>query len=63
MPVIVRDKKFTAAGEIDYQLDVMSAAVGWFGDTLLTNGALYPEHAAPRWLAALAAAAQFCHQR
>ncbi|MEL1799931.1 multicopper oxidase CueO [Klebsiella pneumoniae] len=38
-------------GEIDYQLDVMSAAVGWFGDTLLTNGALYPEHAAPRgWL-------------
>lgn len=29
----------------------MSAAVGWFGDTLLTNGALYPEHAAPRgWL-------------
>ncbi len=37
--------------EIDYQLDVMSAAVGWFGDTLLTNGALYPEHAAPRgWL-------------
>ncbi|STT84090.1 multicopper oxidase type 3 [Klebsiella pneumoniae] len=51
MPVIVQDKKFTAAGEIDYQLDVMSAAVGWFGDTLLTNGALYPEHAAPRgWL-------------
>lgn len=33
--VIVQDKKFTAAGEIDYQLDVMSAAVGWFGDTLL----------------------------
>jgi blue copper oxidase len=30
---------------------MMSAAVGWFGDTLLTNGALYPEHAAPRgWL-------------
>lgn len=51
VPVVVQDKKFTAAGEIDYQLDVMSAAVGWFGDTLLTNGALYPEHAAPRgWL-------------
>jgi len=51
VPVIVQDKKFTAAGEIDYQLDIMSAAVGWFGDTLLTNGALYPEHAAPRgWL-------------
>ena len=29
----------------------MSAAVGWFGDTLLTNGAIYPEHAAPKgWL-------------
>lgn len=51
VPVIVQDKKFTAEGEIDYQLDVMSAAVGWFGDTLLTNGAIYPRHAAPRgWL-------------
>ncbi|RGA87398.1 multicopper oxidase, partial [Klebsiella pneumoniae] len=51
VPVIVQEKKFTAAGEIDYQLDVMSAAVGWFGHTLLTNGPLYPEHAAPRgWL-------------
>ncbi len=51
VPVIVQDKRFTAAGEIDYQLDIISAAVGWFGDTLLTNGALYPEHAAPRgWL-------------
>ncbi|ANR78675.1 copper oxidase [Kosakonia sacchari] len=51
VPVIVQDKKFTANGQIDYQLDVMSAAVGWFGDTLLTNGALYPQHSAPRgWL-------------
>lgn len=51
VPVIVQDKRFTAAGEIDYRLDIMSAAVGWFGDTLLANGALYPEHAAPRgWL-------------
>ena len=40
VPVIVQDKKFTADGQIDYQLDVMSAAVGWFGDTLLTNGAI-----------------------
>jgi blue copper oxidase len=31
VPVIVQDKKFTADGQIDYQLDVMSAAVGWFG--------------------------------
>ena len=51
VPVIVQDKKFAASGEIDYQLDVMTAAVGWFGDTLLTNGAIYPQHAAPRgWL-------------
>ena len=48
VPVIVQDKKFNADGQIDYQLDVMTAAVGWFGDTLLTNGAIYPQHAAPR---------------
>ncbi|GHL76203.1 hypothetical protein ECZU34_39510 [Escherichia coli] len=46
VPVIVQDKKFSADGQIDYQLDVMTAAVGWFGDTLLTNGAIYPQHAA-----------------
>lgn len=51
VPVIIQDKRFTADGQIDYQLDVMTAAVGWFGDTLLTNGAPYPQHAAPRgWL-------------
>ena len=51
VPVVIQDKRFTADGQIDYQLDVMTAAVGWFGDTLLTNGALYPQHAAPRgWL-------------
>lgn len=48
IPVIMQDKKFTAAGEIDYQLDIMSAAAGWFGDTLLTNGIQYPQHAPPR---------------
>ena len=51
VPVIVQDKRFTAAGEIDYQLDIMSAAVGWFGAPLLATGALYTEPAAPRgWL-------------
>lgn len=51
VPLIIQDKRFGADGEIDYQLDVMSAAVGWFGDTLLCNGAVYPQHAAPRgWL-------------
>ncbi|HHN8407779.1 TPA: multicopper oxidase CueO [Morganella morganii] len=51
IPVVLQDKRLTADGEIDYQLDVMSAAVGWFGDTMLTNGAVYPQHMAPRgWL-------------
>ncbi|MEZ2584901.1 multicopper oxidase CueO [Kluyvera intermedia] len=51
IPVIMQDKKFTPAGEIDYQLDIMSAAVGWFGDMLLTNGVQYPQHTPPRgWL-------------
>jgi blue copper oxidase len=51
VPVIIQDKRFGADGEIDYQLDIMTAAVGWFGDTLLTNGAIYPQHAAPKgWL-------------
>ena len=51
VPVIIQDKHFSADGQVDYQLDIMTAAVGWFGDTLLTNGAIYPQHAAPRgWL-------------
>lgn len=51
VPVIIQDKQFSADGQVDYKLDIMTAAVGWFGDTLLTNGAIYPQHAAPRgWL-------------
>ncbi|MDE9617625.1 multicopper oxidase CueO [Citrobacter portucalensis] len=51
VPVIIQDKQFSADGQVDYQLDIMTTAVGWFGDTLLTNGAIYPQHAAPRgWL-------------
>lgn len=52
IPVILQDKRLTADGSgIDYQLDVMSAAVGWFGDTMLTNGVQYPQHPTPRgWL-------------
>ncbi|EPS2040233.1 TPA: multicopper oxidase CueO [Citrobacter braakii] len=51
VPVIIQDKQFSADGQVDYQLDIMTAAVGWFGDTLLTNGVIYPQHAAPRgWL-------------
>ena len=51
VPVIIQDKQFSADGQVNYQLDMMTAAVGWFGDTLLTNGAIYPQHSAPRgWL-------------
>ncbi|WP_147195323.1 multicopper oxidase CueO [Pantoea sp. CCBC3-3-1] len=52
IPVILQDKRLSMdGGKIDYKLDVMSAAVGWFGNTLLTNGAIYPQHPVPRgWL-------------
>lgn len=52
IPVILQDKRLSSDGsKIEYELDVMSAAVGWFGNTMLTNGAIYPQHAVPRgWL-------------
>ncbi|MTC72885.1 multicopper oxidase CueO [Providencia sp. wls1919] len=51
IPVILQDKRLKDDGQIDYQLDVMSAAVGWFGDMMLTNGAVYPKHVAPKgWI-------------
>lgn len=55
VPVIIQDKQFSPDGQINYQLDMMTAAVGWFGDTLLTNGAIYPACCAKR-LAASASA-------
>lgn len=51
IPVILQDKRLGKDAQIEYQLDVMSAAVGWFGDRMFTNGAQYPRHVAPRgWL-------------
>lgn len=51
IPVILQDKRLNDDGQIDYQLDVMSAAVGWFGDLMLTNGAVFPKHVAPKgWI-------------
>ncbi|RWS36658.1 multicopper oxidase, partial [Erwinia amylovora] len=35
-------------GRIDYKRVSRSAAVGWFGDTGLTNGAIYPQHGVAR---------------
>ncbi|WP_312242161.1 multicopper oxidase CueO [Pantoea sp.] len=52
VPLIFQDKQLSADNSrIDYQLDIMRAAVGWFGDMMLTNGVQYPQHAVPRgWL-------------
>lgn len=51
IPVILQDKKLNPKNQIDYQIDVMTAAIGWFGDMMLTNGALHPQHVSPRgWL-------------
>ena len=51
IPVVIQDKRLDATDQIDYAVDTMSAAVGWFGDLLLANGIPYPEHVAPRgWL-------------
>ena len=48
IPVILQDKRLNDAGQIDYQMDVMTAAVGWFGQHMLTNGAVYPQHGISR---------------
>ncbi|MCW6566817.1 multicopper oxidase CueO [Yersinia ruckeri] len=48
IPVILQDKLLNQDGQIDYQLDVMTAAVGWFGDKMFTNGAQYPQQITPR---------------
>ncbi|MEW7000380.1 hypothetical protein M5585_07285 [Serratia ureilytica] len=49
--MILQDKRLGKDAQIEYRLDVMSAAVGWFGDRMFTNGAQYPQHLAPRgWL-------------
>ncbi len=51
IPVIIQEKRLDNSNQIDYTIDEITAAVGWFGDLPLTNGVLYPEHAAPRgWL-------------
>ncbi len=51
IPLVLQDRKLSKTGQIDYQLDVMTAAVGWFGDILLTNGVCYPQQVIPRgWI-------------
>ncbi|CAI3941261.1 MULTISPECIES: multicopper oxidase CueO [Commensalibacter] len=51
IPVILQDRQFNTQGQFEYKLDIMSAALGWFGNHMLTNGASYPRHIAPKgWL-------------
>lgn len=51
IPVILQDKRLNNRGHIDYQLDIMTATVGWFGNMMLTNGLRYPEQHTPRgWI-------------
>lgn len=52
VPLIFQDKQLSDDGTaIAYELDILRAAVGWFGDLMLTNGVPYPQHAVPRgWL-------------
>ncbi|MFP8965945.1 multicopper oxidase CueO [Pokkaliibacter sp. CJK22405] len=48
IPLVIQDKRLNDNAEIDYQLDVMTAAVGWFGDLPLVNGVKSPVHQAPK---------------
>ncbi|WP_207551821.1 multicopper oxidase CueO [Rodentibacter trehalosifermentans] len=48
IPVILQDKRFDEQGQIDYKIDLLTASLGWFGDTMLTNGVQYPKHIAPK---------------
>lgn len=48
IPVVLQDKRLLHTGQIDYQLDMITAAIGWFGNTMLTNGVRYPQQITPR---------------
>ncbi len=48
LALVLQDKRFTAAGQIDYTLSASDRTNGYAGDTLLVNGALAPVWQAPR---------------
>lgn len=48
IPVVLQDKRLDEQGQIDYKIDLITATFGWFGDMMLTNGAQYPKHIAPK---------------
>ncbi|WP_034551909.1 multicopper oxidase family protein [Carnobacterium funditum] len=43
IPLVIQDKRFTKDGDIPYELDMRDTMNGFFGDTILINGAISPE--------------------
>ena len=51
LALVLQDKRFTAAGQIDYTLSASDRTNGYTGDVLLVNGALAPVWRAPsQWV-------------
>ena len=48
LALVLQDKRFTAAGQVDYTLSASDRINGYTGDTLLINGALAPTWQAPK---------------
>lgn len=48
LALVLQDKRFTTAGQIDYVLSSGDRVNGYVGDTLLVNGAIGPVWQAPR---------------
>ena len=48
LALVLQDKRFTAAGQIDYALTANDELVGYMGDRLLVNGAFGPVWQAPQ---------------
>jgi FtsP/CotA-like multicopper oxidase with cupredoxin domain len=48
LALVLQDKRFTAAGQVDYTLSASDRTNGYTGDTLLINGALAPVWQAPK---------------
>jgi blue copper oxidase len=48
LALVLQDKRFTAAGQIDYRLTASDAQVGYTGDRLLVNGVIAPTWQAPQ---------------
>ncbi|MDE2047366.1 MAG: multicopper oxidase domain-containing protein, partial [Betaproteobacteria bacterium] len=48
MALVLQDKRFTAAGQIDYALTDTDRQLGYLGDRLLVNGVFGPQWTAPR---------------